>query len=66
MSRLLTDDTIGARATGLLALIEIPEAMEDDITRARIQDHVKRQVYPCTEAAREATRLAAARGRTSA
>ncbi len=37
-SRLLADASVGARTTGLLALIETPEAMEDYLLRAQGQD----------------------------
>jgi hypothetical protein len=38
VSRLLADASIGARTTGLLALIETPEAMETYLLRAQGQD----------------------------
>jgi hypothetical protein len=38
VSRLLADGSLGARTTGLLALIETPEAMEDYLLRAQGQD----------------------------
>jgi len=62
VSRLLGDGSVGGRISGLLAVIETPEAMEDYITRARSQDDAKRRAHRCIEAVREATRLAAGRG----
>ncbi|MDM7954704.1 MAG: hypothetical protein QUV07_16010, partial [Cyanobium sp. CZS 25K] len=38
VSRLLADRSIGARTTGLLALIETPEAIEANLLRAQGQD----------------------------
>jgi hypothetical protein len=42
VSRLLADASIGARTTGLLVLIETPEAMEGYLLRAQGQDDAKR------------------------
>ena len=38
VSRLLADGSLGAKAAGLLALIETPEAMEAYLLRAQGQD----------------------------
>jgi hypothetical protein len=38
VSRVLTEPGLGARITGLLALIETPEAMEGYLLRAQGQD----------------------------
>ena len=38
VSRLLADGSIGGQTKGLLALIETPEALEDDLLRAQGQD----------------------------
>jgi hypothetical protein len=38
VSRLLADGSLGARMTGLLALIETPEAMEGYLLRSQGQD----------------------------
>jgi hypothetical protein len=38
VSRLLADGSLGARITGLLALIETPEALEGYLLRAQGQD----------------------------
>jgi hypothetical protein len=62
VSRLLADASIGARTTGLLALIETPEAMEAYLLRAQGQDDAKRRAHRCIEAAQEAVRLAQGRG----
>ncbi|WP_094556670.1 DUF4236 domain-containing protein [Synechococcus sp. 1G10] len=61
-SRLLTDPAIGARTTGLLAVIETPEAMEAYLLRAQGQDDLKRRAHRCIEAAQETVRLARGRG----
>ena len=61
-SRLLADGSIGARTTGLLALIETPEAMENYLLRAQGQDDAKRRAQRCITAVQEAARLAAGRG----
>jgi hypothetical protein len=42
VSRLLADGSITARTTGLLALIETPEALEAYLLRAQGQDDAKR------------------------
>ena len=44
VSRLLTDSSLGARTTGLLALIETPEALEGYLLRAQGQDDAKRVI----------------------
>ncbi|MCP9793083.1 DUF4236 domain-containing protein [Vulcanococcus limneticus] len=62
VSRLLADGSLGARATGLLAVIETPEALEGYLLRAQGQDDAKRRAQRCIEAVQEASRLAAARG----
>ncbi|MFI0404085.1 MAG: hypothetical protein ACH34U_14380 [Cyanobium sp.] len=43
VSRLLADGSLGARMTGLLALIETPEAMEGYVLRAQGHDDAKRR-----------------------
>ena len=62
VSRLLAEGGIGARTTGLLALIETPEAMEGYLLRAKGQDDAKRRAQRCITAVQEATRLGAGRG----
>ncbi|MCT0199316.1 DUF4236 domain-containing protein [Synechococcus sp. CS-1325] len=62
VSRLLNDPAIGERTSGLLALIETPEAMEAYLLRAQGQDDLKRRAKRCVEAVQEANRLARARG----
>ena len=62
VSRLLADGSLGARTTGLLALIETPEAMEAYVLRAQGQDDAKRRAQRCITAVQEASRLAAERG----
>ncbi len=62
MSRQLADGSLGARSTGLLALIETPEAMEAYLLRAQGQDDAKRRAQRCITAVQEASRLAAGRG----
>ena len=62
VSRLLADGFLGARTTGLLALIETPEAMESYLLRAQGQDDAKRRAQRCITAVQEASRLAAGRG----
>ena len=62
VSRLLADGSLGAHTTGLLALIETPEAMEGYLLRAQSQDDAKRRAQRCIDAVREASRLAAGRG----
>ena len=62
VSRLLAAGSLAARTSGLLALIETPEAMEAYVFRAQGQDDAKRRAHRCIEAAQEASRLATARG----
>ena len=62
VSRLLADGSLGARTTGLLVMIETPEAMESYLQRAQGQDDAKRRSQRCITAVQEASRLAAARG----
>ena len=62
VSRLLADSSLGARTTGLLALIETPEAMEGYVLRSQGQDDAKRRAQRCITAVQEASRLAAGRG----
>ena len=62
VSRLLADASLGARSTGLLALIETPEAMESYVLRAQGQDDAKRRAQRCITAVQEASGLAAGRG----
>ncbi|WP_094555389.1 DUF4236 domain-containing protein [Synechococcus sp. 1G10] len=62
VSRLLADGPLGARTTGLLALIETPEAMEAYVLRSQGQDDAKRRAKRCITAVQEAARLAAGRG----
>ena len=62
VSRLLADGSLGARNTGLLALIETPEAMEAYVLRSQGQDDAKRRARRCITAVQEASRLAAGRG----
>jgi len=62
VSRLLADGSLGARTTGLLALIETPEAMEGYLLRSQGQDDAKRRAQRCITAVQEAARLAAGRG----
>ena len=52
----------GARPSGLLALIETPEAMAAYLLRAQGQVDLKRRARRCIEAAEEARRLAQVRG----
>ena len=58
VSRLLAQGSLGARMTGLLALIETPEAMESYLLRAQSQNDAKRRAQRCIEAVQEAARLA--------
>ena len=58
VSRLLAQGSLGARMTGLLALIETPEAMEGYLLRAQSQSDGKRRAQRSIEAAQEAVRLA--------
>ncbi len=64
MSRLLADASLGAQTTGLLALIETPEAMEGYIFQAQAQgqEDAKRRAQPFTTAVQEASRLVVGRG----
>ncbi|MCP9915284.1 hypothetical protein [Cyanobium sp. ATX-6F1] len=62
VSRLLNDPTIGECTSGLLTLIETPEAMEAYLLRAQGQDDLKRRAKRCIEAVQEAGRLARIRG----
>jgi hypothetical protein len=62
VSRLLADGSVSARTTGLLALIETPEAMEAYVLRSQGQDDAKRRAQRCITAVQEASRLAAGRG----
>ncbi|MCP9851033.1 DUF4236 domain-containing protein [Cyanobium sp. Morenito 9A2] len=61
VSRLLNDPAIGERTSGLLTVIETPEAMEAYLLRAQGQDDLKRRAKRCIEAVQEAGRLAAGR-----
>ena len=54
VSRLLADGSLGARSTGLLTLIETPEAMEGYVLRAQGQDDAKRRARRCITAVQEA------------
>jgi hypothetical protein len=58
VSRLLANGSLGSRMTGLLALIETPEAMEGYLLRAQSQDDAKRRAQRCIEAVQQASRLA--------
>jgi hypothetical protein len=62
VSRLLADSSLAARTTGLLALIETPEAMEAYVLRSQGQDDAKRRAQRCITAVQEASRLATGRG----
>ena len=62
VSRLLADGSLGARTSGLLALIETPEVVEGYLLRAQGQDDAKRRAQRCITAVQEATRLATGRG----
>ena len=62
VSRLLADPSIGARTTGLLAVVETPEAMEAYLLRAQGQNDLKRRAKRCIDATEEALRLAGERG----
>ena len=57
VSRLLADDSLAARTTALLALIETPEAMEAYVLRAQGQDDAKRRANRCISAVQEALLL---------
>jgi hypothetical protein len=58
VSRLLADGALGAQTTGLLALIETPEAMEGYVLQAQGQEDAQRFIT----AVQEASRLAVGRG----
>jgi len=58
VSRLLADGSLPARTSGLLALIETPEAMEAYVLRAQGQDDAKRRAQRCITAVQEAACLA--------
>ena len=62
VSRLLADGSLGGRTTGLLALIETPEAMEAYVLRSQGQDDAIRRAQRCITAVQEGALLAAARG----
>ena len=62
MSRLLADGALGAQTTGLLALIDTPEAMEGYVLQAQGQEDAKRRAQPFTTAVQEASRLVVGRG----
>ncbi len=62
VSRLLADGALGSQTSGLLALIETPEAKEGYLLRAKSQDDAKRRAQRCIAAIQEAARLAAACG----
>jgi len=57
VSRLLANGSLPARSTGLLALIETPEAMEAYLLRAQGQDDAKRRAHRCITAVQEALLL---------
>jgi hypothetical protein len=59
VSRLLADGSLGAKAAGLLALIETPEAMEAYLLRAQGQDDAKRRARRGVEATQLTPRLSA-------
>lgn len=59
---LLAHGYLSARSTGLLALIETPEALQRDLLRAQGQENAKCRAQRCIEAWQKASRLAAARG----
>ena len=62
VGRLLANGSLPARTTGLLALIETPEAMEAYLLRAQGQDDAKRRAQRCIEAVQLAVGLAGTRG----
>lgn len=62
MSRLLANNSVGARKAGLLELIETPEALEGYLMRAQSQDDAKRRAKRCIDAVQQAARLAAGKG----
>ena len=53
VSRLLANGSLSVRTTGLLALIETPEAMEAYLLRAQGQDDAKRRAHRCITAVQE-------------
>ncbi len=57
VSRLLANDSLPARITGLLALIETPKAMDGYLLRAQGQDDAKRRAHRCISAVQEALLL---------
>ena len=57
VSRLLANGSLPARTTGLLALIETPEAMEAYLLCAQGQDDAKRRAHRCITAVQEALLL---------
>ena len=57
VSCLLANGSLPARTTGLLALIETPEAMEAYLLRAQGQDDAKRRAHRCITAVQEALLL---------
>jgi hypothetical protein len=57
VSRLLSNGSLPARTSGLLTLIETPEAMEGYLLRAKGQDDAKRRAHRCISAVQEALRL---------
>ncbi len=57
VTRLLANGSLPARTTGLLALIETPEAMEAYLLRAQGQDDAKRRAHRCITAVQEALLL---------
>jgi len=57
VSLLLANGSLPARTTGLLALIETPEAMEAYLLRAQGQDDAKRRAHRCITAVQEALLL---------
>ena len=62
ISRLLAEDSLGARVAGLLTVIETPEALQGYLLRAQGQDDAKRRAQRCITAVQEASRLATGRG----
>lgn len=62
VSRLLGDDTLGARLRERLAAIESPQALQAYLLRAQSQDDSKRRAQRAVQAVREASTLARGRG----
>jgi len=62
VSRLLADGSLAPRTSGLLALIETPEAIEGYLLRAQGQDDAKRRAQRCITAVQEASRLLTSKG----